>query len=285
MGNVSYIVFICDGCVCSILLFCNYGGVYCYEVGVYGSNNSRLHVEKPPKKKNFHLANWSQLIHSGPSSSRSSFLMESSQSCAATITHYSTGLLTTGPDYDPLLRLLSIAGDVHPNPGPPRYPCSVCFKNVTSQGTSYRCTSYSHWVNSRCSGLRNVADYHRANGWICTACMTPPPQPRTHSPPPPSPVLHVRQYVQHTTVERQWHRQQTDGTKHLPRGAQRQGAGHLGVQAHGKLEKSQYSELHSSTTGSTPRPKRSLTVFIHNLVSFNHKPLSTTSKNEPTYKN
>ena len=99
---------------------------------------------------------------------------------------------------------LALAGDVHPNPGPPRYPCSVCFKNVTSQGTSYLCTRCSHWLHLRCSGLRNVADSHRPNGWICTACRTPP-QPRAPSPPP-SPAHHIRQDVQHTTVERQWQR-------------------------------------------------------------------------------
>ena len=75
------------------------------------------------------------------------------------------------------LLLLALAGDVHPNPGPSKYPCSVCFKNVTSQGTSYLCT--------RCSGLRKAADYRKADGWICTACMTPP-QPRAPSPPPSS---------------------------------------------------------------------------------------------------
>ena len=101
--------------------------------------------------------------------------MESSQ--------YSTESLTTGHDFDPLLLLLDLAGDVHPNPGPPMYPCSVCFKNVTSQGTSYMCARCSHWENSRCSGLRNVADYRRANDWICTTCRTPP-QPRSPSPPP-----------------------------------------------------------------------------------------------------
>ena len=47
-----------------------------------------------------------------------------------------------------------------------------------------------------------------------------PPQPRTPSPPA-STAHHVEQDVQHTTVERQWYRQQTDGPKHLPRGAQR----------------------------------------------------------------
>ena len=90
--------------------------------------------------------------------------MESSLLYTATLTHYSTQPLTTGPDYDPLLLLLALAGDVHPNPGPSRYHCSVYFKNVTSQSTSYLCTRCSHWVHSRCSGLRNTADYRKANG-------------------------------------------------------------------------------------------------------------------------
>ena len=49
------------------------------------------------QKKILHLANWSQLM-------------------------------TTGTDYDPPLQLLALAGDVHPNSGPSKYPCSVCFK-------------------------------------------------------------------------------------------------------------------------------------------------------------
>ena len=85
------------------------------------------------QRKIIHLANWSQLIHPGPTSSRSSFFMESSESCASMLTHYSNGPLTTGPDFQTLLWLLALAGDVHPNSGPPRYPCSVCFKNVTNQ--------------------------------------------------------------------------------------------------------------------------------------------------------
>ena len=72
-----------------------------------------------------------------------------------TLTHYSTELLTTGTDYDPLLLLLALAGDVQPNPGPSRDPCSVCFKNVTSQGTSYLCTRCSHWVHSKSPNIQN----------------------------------------------------------------------------------------------------------------------------------
>ena len=206
--------------------------------------------------------------------------MGSSQLCAATLTHYSTDLQTTGPHYNPLLLLLALASDVHPNPGPSQYPCSVCF---TSQGTSYLCTRCSNWAHSRCSGLRNTADYHKANGWIFTTCMRPP-QPRAPSQPP-SPAHHVRQDVQHTTVERQWYLQQTDGTNHLPRGAQHQSGGHSGVQAHGKIKKSKHPELHPSTTGSTPRPTRKLTVFysylsqLHSQATVNnilkpYKPIS-----------
>ena len=91
--------------------------------------------------------------------------------------------------------------------------------------------------------------------------------------------------LQHTTVERQWYRQQTDGTKQLPRGAQCQSGGHSGIQAHGKFEKSKLLELHPSTTGSTPRPRRSLTVFIHNSVNFTRKPRQQRRRMIPTYKN
>ena len=113
------------------------------------------------RRKIFYLANWSQLIHPGPSPNQQRFFLWSrvSQSYAVTLPDDSTEPLTTGPNYDPLLLLLVLAGDVHSNPGPPSYPCSVCFKNVTSQGTSYMCTRCSHWVHLRCSGFRNVADY------------------------------------------------------------------------------------------------------------------------------
>ena len=122
------------------------------------------------------------------------YLFKYSQSYAATRTHYSPEPMTTGPDYDTLLLLLALAGDVHTNPGPSRYLCSVCFKNVTSQCTSYLSTMCSHWVHLKCYGLRSVADYRRTNGWICT------PVGRHHSH---AHLLHhVRQDVQYTTVGR-----------------------------------------------------------------------------------
>ena len=124
--------------------------------------------------------------------------------------------------------MLALAGDAHPNPGPSRYPCSVCFKNVTSQGTSYLCTRWSHWVHTICSGLRNVEDYHRANGWICTACMIPP-QPR--APSPPHSTAHTPSMLDKTINILQCNangigNKRTELYKHLPRGALRKIGGH-----------------------------------------------------------
>ena len=79
------------------------------------------------QRKIFHLENWCQLIHPGPSSSRSRFFMESSQLYAATLTHYSTEPLTTGTDYNPLLLLLALAG--------------VCTRTQDRQGTPARSAS------------------------------------------------------------------------------------------------------------------------------------------------
>ena len=104
---------------------------------VFGTTNCAHSTHKVPTTPactwwNRPEENLSQLIHPGPLSSRSSFFMESSQLYAATLIHYSTEQLPTGPNYDPLLLLLALAGDVHPNPGPLKYPCSVCFYQDTA---------------------------------------------------------------------------------------------------------------------------------------------------------
>ena len=235
------------------------------------------------QRKIFLLANWSHLIHPGPSSSRLRFFMESSQSCAATLTHYSTEPLTPGPDYDPLLLLLALAGDVHPNPGPSRYPCSVCSKNVTSQGTSYLCTRCSHWVHSRCSGLRNAADYRKANGWICTACMTPP---QSRAPPPPPNPAHMPTISDKTFNILQWNAngmgsKQTELSIFLEAHNVKVAA----IQESKLTAKSRSPNIQNDTLVRQDRrlgPGGGLLFFIHNSISFTRKPLSTMSKNDPT---
>ena len=83
-----------------------------------------------------------------------------------------------------LVMLLQMSGDVHPNPGPAtKYHCPVCARNVTSRGVSYQCNRCSGWVNAKCSGLLNAAQY-RSSDWACGPCSTPPPTPS----PPPTPT-------------------------------------------------------------------------------------------------
>ena len=242
--------------------------------------DSRLHVVEPPEEVLSSAK--SESTHPSRTVVKSiDFFMESSQLYAATLTHYSTKPLTTGPDYDPLLLLLTLAGDVHPNPGPSRYPCSVCFKNVTSQGTSYLCTRCSHCVHSRCSGLRNAADYRKANGWICTACMTPP-RPRALSPPP-SPA-HTPTMSDTSFNIQQWNANGI-GNKQMELSI---------LEAHDvKVAAIQESKL-TAKLGSPniqnytvvrhdrrQGPGGGLLFFINNSVSFTRKSLSTTSKNDP----
>ena len=76
-----------------------------------------------------------------------------------------------------------MAGDVHPNPGPPtKYPCPVCTRNVTSRGVSHKCTICSGWVHVKCSGILNAAQYRRKSDWTCDPCSAP----SSHQSPPPA---------------------------------------------------------------------------------------------------
>ena len=79
-----------------------------------------------------------------------------------------------------------MARDIHPNPGhTAKYPCSVCARDVTTRGVSYRCNRCSGWVHPKCSGLLNAAQYRRNKDWTCDPCSaSKTQQPR---PPPPSP--------------------------------------------------------------------------------------------------
>ena len=123
----------------------------------------------------------------------------------------------------------------------------MCTRTQDRQGTPDRSASKTALAKVPCSGLRNVVDYRRS----MVGSVPPIRRHHSHVHLPHRLVPHTRppcrQDVQHTSVERQWHLQQIDGTKHLPRGAQRQSGGHSGVQAHGTIEKSQHPKLHHST--------------------------------------
>ena len=86
------------------------------------------------------------------------------------------------------LMLLQMTGDVHPNQCPAtKCPGPVCSRNNTSQWVSYKCNIWSGWVQSKCSGLLNAAQYRIKRDWICDTCSDHLSQ---QSPPPiPSPLL------------------------------------------------------------------------------------------------
>ena len=93
---------------------------------------------------------------------------------------------------------------------------------------------------------------------------------------------HVRQGVQYTSMKFQWHRQQTDGTKHL-------------LEAY-NIKVTSIQESHLTAQSRSPninnytlvRQDRCLCpgggllfLFIHNSVNFTRKPQSTSWKNDP----
>ena len=110
------------------------------------------------------------------------------QLAAAELTHHSLKPLRL--PYSSRLRLsLLLAGDIHPNPGPAtQYPCAVCTSNVTSRGVSFKCNQCSGWVHSKCSGLKNAAQYRKTKDWACSSCNSPPTPSQPQAPPPPTPM-------------------------------------------------------------------------------------------------
>ena len=109
-----------------------------------------------------------------------------------------------------------------------------------------------------------------------------PPQPRAHSPPPSPPpphAHHVRQDIQHTTVERQWYRKQTKLSIFLEAHDVKVAAiQESRLTAHSRSPNNQNYTL--VRQDQRQRPGGGLLFFIHNPVSFTRKPLSTTSKND-----
>ena len=170
---------------------------------------------------------------------------------------------------------------MHLNPGSSRYPC---FKNVTNHGTIYLCTRGSHSVHSICYSLRNATDYRKANGWICTACMTPP-RPRAPSPQPS--LAHTPAMSDKSFNILQWN---ANGIGNKQTGLS------IFLDAHNvKVAAIQESKLTAKSR--SPNIQNYILVrhdrrqgtcgdllflFIHNSVSFTCTSLSTTSKNDPT---
>ena len=93
---------------------------------------------------------------------------------------YNTHFFTRGYDTPAvILLLITLAGDVESNPGPPKiYTCPICSQHSTSNKKckgSVLCISCKDWVHTTCTTLTNTKQY--TNTWTCTKCnaqATPP---------------------------------------------------------------------------------------------------------------
>lgn len=71
--------------------------------------------------------------------------------------------------------LLLLSGDISLNPGPIRYPCTVCGKSVKSNQKALSCDVCQEWSHANCAGvddslyckLQSVAHF----SWQCPSCL------------------------------------------------------------------------------------------------------------------
>ncbi len=71
--------------------------------------------------------------------------------------------------------LLLLAGDVEVNPGPIRYPCTVCSKSVKSNQRGILCDRCELWTHARCCQT-DATEYERlgtndGEDWLCPLCF------------------------------------------------------------------------------------------------------------------
>ena len=161
----------------------------------------------------------------------------------------------------------------------------MCTRTLDRQGTPARSATCVQDVRIGymfCSGLRNAVDYRKANGWICTTCITPP-LPRAHTPPP-SPTYTPTMSDKSFNIL-QWNangigNKQTELSIFLEAHNVKVAA----IQESELTAKSRSPNIQNYTIVRHDRrqgPGGGLLFFIHNSVSFTRKSLSTTLKNDP----
>ena len=70
--------------------------------------------------------------------------------------------------------LLLLCGDIAPNPGPSKYPCTVCHKRVTSSQRGIECSQCERWTHALCASVSD-GDYIELTkdaslSWFCPDC-------------------------------------------------------------------------------------------------------------------
>ena len=72
--------------------------------------------------------------------------------------------------------LLLLAGDVERNPGPVKFPCTMCSKPVKRNQRGIMCDSCDFWTHASCCDI-GPDEYQQlstceTSGWICPACLS-----------------------------------------------------------------------------------------------------------------
>ena len=195
------------------------------------------------------------------------------QSYAAMLTHYSTEPLTTGPDYDPLLLLLALAGDVHPNPGPSASRTSLAKVLATCVhdariGYIQDVLVFETWriiVEPMAGSVPHVG-HHHSHARLPYHLVPPTMSDKTFN------IL-------------QWNANGIDNKQtELSIFLEAHNVKVAAIQESKLTAQSRSPNIQNYTLVRQDRrlgPGGGLLFFIHNSVSFTRKPLSTTSKNDP----
>ena len=72
--------------------------------------------------------------------------------------------------------LLLVAGDVEPNPGPVRFPCTVCQKPVKCNQRGIQCSICANWTHAKCGSVSTEEcvrlGEREDEPWLCPNCVT-----------------------------------------------------------------------------------------------------------------
>ena len=103
-----------------------------------------------------------------------------------------------------LMVLLVLSGDIESNPGPVRYPCTMCNESVRRNQRAILCSECDGWTHAKCCGVSQAEHQTLSkrfdNTWLCPGCTMPDlpsfdsdrsiiPPPCTSPPPLPYPRL------------------------------------------------------------------------------------------------
>lgn len=72
--------------------------------------------------------------------------------------------------------LILLCGDIQSNPGPSKYPCTLCEKTVRYNQKALQCDECKEWTHIKCDGQITDAEYamfqkHEYLSWSCHSCL------------------------------------------------------------------------------------------------------------------